>query len=316
MALFGAPLAHEDHAIRACYAALRMQEAVKRYAEEVQRRRRAGSDPRGVEFRRSRGARHRRDLHMDYTAVGQSTHLAARIEQARLSPVSILHQRHDPSLSPRAIVAGPGARHAARQGARRAQSRCTSSPGAGRAHAAAGFSRVAGSPGSSDATRELEQLRQALAAGRAGPRSDRRGDRRGRRGEISPLLRVRAFQFARALADSRKRLRLLRPGHRVPSRHRSPPGLFPASRTAMIYRNDPGEGDRQAALPGRVAEYHPSPPCWLCSTRLSRRIRNGRTLEPEQRRQRTLHALKQLAAARESGSTAAYRIPGSALDRF
>src|SRR5215510_13759636 len=37
MALFGAPVAHEDHAIRACYAALRMQESVKRYAEEVHR---------------------------------------------------------------------------------------------------------------------------------------------------------------------------------------------------------------------------------------------------------------------------------------
>jgi class 3 adenylate cyclase len=35
MALFGAPLAHEDHAVRACYAALRMQDSVKRYAEEV-----------------------------------------------------------------------------------------------------------------------------------------------------------------------------------------------------------------------------------------------------------------------------------------
>ena len=38
MALFGAPLAHEDHAVRACYAALRMQEAVKRHAEEIRRR--------------------------------------------------------------------------------------------------------------------------------------------------------------------------------------------------------------------------------------------------------------------------------------
>jgi hypothetical protein len=29
MALFGAPVAHEDHAVRACYTALRMQEAVR-----------------------------------------------------------------------------------------------------------------------------------------------------------------------------------------------------------------------------------------------------------------------------------------------
>jgi class 3 adenylate cyclase/tetratricopeptide (TPR) repeat protein len=82
MALFGAPLAHEDHAGRACYAALRMQEAVKRYAEDVWRREgvlpqiRVGLNS-GEVVVRSIGS----DLHMDYTAVGQTTHLAARMEQ-------------------------------------------------------------------------------------------------------------------------------------------------------------------------------------------------------------------------------------------
>src|SRR5262245_51502318 len=82
MALFGAPVAHEDHAVRACYAALRMQDSVKRYAESV-----FHSDGAAVRIRvglnsgevvvRAIGS----DLHMDYTAVGQTTHLAARMEQ-------------------------------------------------------------------------------------------------------------------------------------------------------------------------------------------------------------------------------------------
>src|SRR5437870_1263757 len=82
MALFGAPLAHEDHAVRACYAALRMQETVKRYADEVRRtqgttvRIRIGLNSGDVVVR-AVGS----DLRMDYTAVGQTTHLAARMEQ-------------------------------------------------------------------------------------------------------------------------------------------------------------------------------------------------------------------------------------------
>ena len=82
MALFGAPLAHEDHAVRACYAALRMQETVKQYADGIFRahgvpvRIRVGLNS-GEVVVRSIGS----DLHMDYTAVGQTTHLAARMEQ-------------------------------------------------------------------------------------------------------------------------------------------------------------------------------------------------------------------------------------------
>ena len=82
MALFGAPLAHEDHAVRGCYAALRMQQAVRRYTEEVRRaygvevQIRVGLNSGEVVVRAIGG-----DLRMDYAAVGQTTHLAARMEQ-------------------------------------------------------------------------------------------------------------------------------------------------------------------------------------------------------------------------------------------
>jgi class 3 adenylate cyclase/tetratricopeptide (TPR) repeat protein len=82
MALFGAPIAHEDHAVRACYAALAMQEAIRRYSEEVRR-------AHGVEVQIRVGLNSGEvvvrtignDLHMDYSAIGQTTHLAARMEQ-------------------------------------------------------------------------------------------------------------------------------------------------------------------------------------------------------------------------------------------
>jgi class 3 adenylate cyclase/tetratricopeptide (TPR) repeat protein len=82
MALFGAPIAHEDHAIRACYAALAMQAAIRYYSTEVQQ-------AHGVEVHIRVGLHSgevvvraiSNDLHMDYSAIGQTTHLAARMEQ-------------------------------------------------------------------------------------------------------------------------------------------------------------------------------------------------------------------------------------------
>jgi class 3 adenylate cyclase/tetratricopeptide (TPR) repeat protein len=90
MALFGAPLAHEDHAVRACYAALRMQDRVQRHAEQdripdgVPIQIRIGLNSGDVVVR-SIG----NDLRTDYSAVGHTTHLAARMEQMA-EPGSIL----------------------------------------------------------------------------------------------------------------------------------------------------------------------------------------------------------------------------------
>ena len=83
IALFGAPIAHEDHALRACYAALAMQVAMQAYTEEVRRshglelRIRVGLNAGGVVVRAIGN-----DLHIDYSAVGETTVLAARMEQS------------------------------------------------------------------------------------------------------------------------------------------------------------------------------------------------------------------------------------------
>src|SRR3954466_2749652 len=82
MALFGAPLACEDHGVRACYAALRMQQQVSRFGDEMQRRHgtpiqlRVGLNSGEVVVRAIGN-----DLSMDYSAIGHTTHLAARMEQ-------------------------------------------------------------------------------------------------------------------------------------------------------------------------------------------------------------------------------------------
>ncbi len=81
MALFGAPLALEDHAHRALYAALRMHETVRRYADELQQRH-------GIELQIRVGVNTGdvvvgaigNDLFMEYTPVGHAVGIAARME--------------------------------------------------------------------------------------------------------------------------------------------------------------------------------------------------------------------------------------------
>src|SRR5215813_14157183 len=82
-ALFGAPLAHEDHPQRALYAALRMQEEMRRYSDRLREQgyppllMRVGVNTGEVVVRSIR----KEDLHTDYVPIGHSTNLAARMEQ-------------------------------------------------------------------------------------------------------------------------------------------------------------------------------------------------------------------------------------------
>ena len=81
MALFGAPITHEDHAQRACYAALNLCAALRDFAREIKRQT-------GLDFTTRIGlnsgevvvGRIGDDLRMDYTAQGHTVGLAQRME--------------------------------------------------------------------------------------------------------------------------------------------------------------------------------------------------------------------------------------------
>ena len=267
MALFGAPLAHEDHAVRACYAALRMQESVKRYAEKVHRAAgvplhiRVGVNS-GEVVVRSIGS----DLHMDYTAVGQTTHLAARLEQMAM-PGAIL-------ISPETLNLAEGYVVVKALGARPIKG--VDAPlevfevvGAGtvrsrlQAAAARGLTRFVGR----DA--EFEQLHQALERAGTG------------HGQVVAVVgdpgvgKSRLFwEFTplashAGLVDGREQLRLLREGDGVSAAHRASSHLLP-DRGARRGTQDPREGDGQAVLPGPGARTLP-PGAALAPRRAGRR---------------------------------------------
>ena len=83
MAIFGAPIAHEDHPLRACRAALDMQDAARKWAE----RKEPDSPARGIRLRVGLNSGElvvraiNNDLTISYSAMGMTTHLAARMEQ-------------------------------------------------------------------------------------------------------------------------------------------------------------------------------------------------------------------------------------------
>ena len=99
-ALFGAPIAHEDHPQRALYAALRMQEEMRSYSDQVRLKQgiplqmRVGINTGEVVVRSIR----KDDLHTDYVPVGHSTNLAARMEQMA-NPGSIVISEYTRKLT-------------------------------------------------------------------------------------------------------------------------------------------------------------------------------------------------------------------------
>ena len=94
MAIFGAPVAHEDHTQRACYAALGIQKALKGYSEELE-------EQFGIKFQMRIGLNSGHvvvgsigdDLRMDYTADGDTTNLASRME-SMAAPGTTLVSKH------------------------------------------------------------------------------------------------------------------------------------------------------------------------------------------------------------------------------
>ncbi len=98
MALFGAPLAHEDHAVRACHAALAIQHALTDYGEKLKK-------TCGIDFKMRIGLNSGPvvvgaigdDLRMDYTAIGDTINLASRMESSA-QPGVILVSGHTQRL--------------------------------------------------------------------------------------------------------------------------------------------------------------------------------------------------------------------------
>ena len=155
---------------RACYAALRMQNAVAQYTEDIRKRHgvdvqiRVGLNSGDVVVR-SIGS----DLHMDYTAVGQTTHLAARMEQLARPGTTLITES---TLRGPRVRPSEAARAHADQGSGRARARLR---GRGRRRRPARACRPrwrGGSPASSVATRRsISSARRSSRPAAGGARS-------------------------------------------------------------------------------------------------------------------------------------------------
>ncbi len=199
MALFGAPIAHEDHAQRACYAALQLRDEIARYATEVQARaRRRLLDPHGPQLGRGRRRQdRRRSAHGLHRAGPHRRPGAAHGEPRRAEHLLPDARRR------RALVAGYfalddlGAFQV--KGVERAGAASSSSPASARSRTRFDVARARGLSRFVGRDADMQALEAALGAGAGRQRPGRRHRRRGGHGQEPPVLRVpRALPGARA----------------------------------------------------------------------------------------------------------------------
>ena len=223
-AMFGAPLAHEDHPQRALYAALRMQEDLRRYAATLRERGRApieiriGVNTGEVVVRAIQTAAG----HAEYTPIGHTTNLASRMQT--VAATGTIAATEDTrklcegyftfrSLGPtrvKGVSEAVNVHEVTGLGPLRTRLQ---------ASARRGLSKFVGREA------ELAQMKRALELGEERARANRRGGGRGRSRQIAPVLRVPGGRAAR-MPGARDFVGLAREGIGVPAADRPAQKLF------------------------------------------------------------------------------------------
>ena len=225
-ALFGAPVAHEDHPQRALYAALRMQEELQALRRQVARA--EGSPPYQVRVGSQHGEVVVRSIqtgdgHAEYTPIGHTTNLASRMQTARAARFD-RDQRERRANWSKATSSSRRLGRPRIKGRQRAGQRLRGDRARAAAHAVAAFGRT-----------RADQVRRARArdggaearrrAGQGGTRADRRGDGGAGRRQVAAVLRVQG-DFAIGLDGAGDVLGLARQGVGLSAGDRSAAQLF------------------------------------------------------------------------------------------